>query len=155
MRIVQGSLLDATEAYLCHQGNCVTLRPAGLAATLFQAFPYANVYAERTASKITRSKPGTIALRGGSNGKRAVVTLMAQYYPGTARFGNDSTSKRLQWFVACLDKLAELPMADNGFAFPYLVGCGLAGGSWLAYLDALTSFAKRARVPVTVYRLRA
>jgi hypothetical protein len=56
----------------------------------------------------------------------------------------DSAAEREQHFDECLSLLAgwlqqqrnqgQLP---NGIAFPYLIGCGLAGGHWPTYQSKL------------------
>ncbi len=62
---------------------------------------------------------------------------------------------RLEWFKKAL--LAILGLAGlESIAFPYEIGCGLAGGHWPDYLLALEAFAEEARakgVKVVIYRL--
>jgi hypothetical protein len=62
----------------------------------------------------------------------------------------------LQKFVATyLDQLALLRDLRS-IAFPYGIGCGLAGGNWKDYSKLLEAFAEKVTgngVSVTLYRL--
>jgi len=53
-----------------------------------------------------------------------------------------------------LKQLAELEGALS-FAFPHLIGCGLAGGDWARYEAALEAFADEVGVPVVLYQIGA
>jgi hypothetical protein len=48
IKIVQGSLLDATEEYIEQQCNCVTVKSHGLSQQISDKYPWANVYKRRT-----------------------------------------------------------------------------------------------------------
>lgn len=138
---VDGDLRFATEDYICHQTNCISKSGKGLSATLFACFPEANTYRDRKSP----SKPGTIDIRG------RVINLNAQFRPGKS-----STEPRLIFFRKCLDAILEQVPPGSSFAFPYMVGCGLAGGDWSSYLALLTEFAQRHPVKkVTLYRLKS
>jgi hypothetical protein len=58
---VIGSLLDAKEKYIVHQTNCMSNGAAsGIAWSIFQAFPYADIYKNR----IDDDHPGSIIVCG-------------------------------------------------------------------------------------------
>jgi O-acetyl-ADP-ribose deacetylase (regulator of RNase III) len=153
--VVNGDLLLCKEDILCHQTNCVTTKAAHLSASVFERFPHADIYAKRTGGK--RDVPGTIVACGTIGGAdRLVVNLLAQFYPGTARFANDTRALRLEWFQMCLDKLAEYVTTNNvqSIAFPWNIGCGAAGGVWNNYLDIICKFAKQLpNARITLYKL--
>jgi hypothetical protein len=46
-------------------------------------------------------------------------------------------------------------MANGPIAFPWQIGCGLAGGHWPDYEAAIAEFAAGVPVPVLVVRRRA
>ena len=46
---------------------------------------------------------------------------------------------RQGWFQDCLDAIGKLNL--KSVAFPYDIGCGLAGGKWARYDDMLQKFA--------------
>jgi O-acetyl-ADP-ribose deacetylase (regulator of RNase III) len=175
LRIVDGDLLNASEQYIAHQCNCVATKPHGISTAIFKKFPYANVYKSRLPPRCTcsfsvggavrckcarRDLPGTIDVhpvpgRGGF--QRGVINMIAQVYPGTARFKGDLPLDRVGYFQQCLDKIAEIPKLHS-VAFPYRIGCGLAGGDWDMYLSMLEKFSESVNtgdrcVKVVVYQL--
>jgi O-acetyl-ADP-ribose deacetylase (regulator of RNase III) len=108
---------------------------------------------------------------GGScprSGPRYVACLFAQYRPGKPSLsvcwrgpnstgnGNDadedaqedSFKQRLIWFEHSLQDLTKVLVEISNdrkeifkVAFPYLIGCGLAGGRWDDYKNAIESWA--------------
>ena len=52
----------------------------------------------------------------------------------------DGSKARKRYFFQCLTHIAEIPDLKS-IAFPYGIGCGLAGGSWIEYLALLEKFA--------------
>lgn len=147
--VVTGNLLEAREAYIGHQCNCITKgRGAGLARLLFEQFPYADTYKNRT----TPTEPGTYSIHGDGQGRRFVVNLYSQYHPGKAKPKPDSRPQRLEWLIRGLEMFVD----DHGpkeLALPYGIGCGLAGGNWQEYHDALTAFAAEHALPIVLYKL--
>ena len=165
---VEGDLLDSTAQYLAHQCNCVTKKSLGLSAAIFGRFPHAECYA--TAEDRT---PGTISVRGGlagtggpGTGRRGIINIFAQHAPGAPRrcsgHGHvggskvvesfDSAAMRLRWFTEALADVGRLQPRPASVAFPYGVGCGLAGGSWPAYRAALATFAEQCGIRVVLVR---
>jgi O-acetyl-ADP-ribose deacetylase (regulator of RNase III) len=159
MKIIPGDITKASEAYVCHQCNCVTNRAAHLAATMFAAFPWANIYAERsdwTDPNKAFAKPGTIEIRGNGKDQRYVIAMLAQFYPGRPRFSDsakDGFEARKRYFSSCLDRMLEIPGLQS-VAFPFQIGCGAAGGDWGVYQNMIEEFAKRTKASVVCYRLQ-
>lgn len=149
LTIVQGNLLDAPEKYIAHQCNCVSPQGKGLSHALFQRFPHADVYATRKG----KSQPGTLWISPVGNGERRVINMFAQFYPGAPTYRGDLAEDRKVMFQRCLNEIANLPSLES-IAFPYNIGCGLAGGKWADYLAMLTQFAAELpAVKVTLYKL--
>ena len=75
---------------------------------------------------------------------RAVINLYGQYNPGKPRARpreggrtvGDSAADREQYFKDGLDEIALIPNLKS-VAFPHLIGCGLGGGNWKAYIAML------------------
>jgi len=128
---VTGDLLESKATFLVHQTNCVTTRGRGLSAAMFRRFPQANVYRQRGPRT-----PGTVKVIG------RVVNLFGQHRPGKAPTP-EIRHQRLRWFQQGLEALLPIVMAapNASVAFPYRIGCGLAGGSWPAYQTVLNKFA--------------
>lgn len=159
MEVQRTDLLEVSADCIVQQCNCVTLNAQGLAAGIASRYPYADLYARRSgknascATPATQDAPGTCILaRPPPNVTGPVVAcLMAQIAPGkpssSARKygvspGTDNTKCRLQYFKSALNELAHACQAERWklVAFPFRIGCGLAGGSWPDYLAMLEVF---------------
>eukprot|EP00933_Yihiella_yeosuensis_P006707 TRINITY_DN111463_c0_g1_i1.p1 TRINITY_DN111463_c0_g1~~TRINITY_DN111463_c0_g1_i1.p1 ORF type:complete len:219 (+),score=49.59 TRINITY_DN111463_c0_g1_i1:71-727(+) len=177
-----GDLLSAEEDYIVQQSNCTTTYPAGLAAAISEKFPYADVYKKEAREKRGTLKsgdvPGTIAVLGGpaaasdkEREQRGIINMFGQFAPGKPNRSKtgpvtskgitsaadvvDNAAQRLTWFQAGLQQIAELPGIQS-IAFPYLIGCGLAGGDWSKYEQALEEFSKVVEphgIEVVIYKL--
>eukprot|EP00039_Didymoeca_costata_P001750 m.54800 g.54800 ORF g.54800 m.54800 type:complete len:417 (+) comp10951_c0_seq3:180-1430(+) len=145
------NLLNSDCQYIVHQTNCTSTRnPKGLAKSLFEKFPHANTYN----TSIVRT-PGTISIHGtpSRDQPRAVINLYGQRSPGKPN-STESKADRETFFKAGLEAAAKISGLKN-IAFPYLIGCGLAGGDWQAYLAMLEQFAKDVHpAEVYIYRLK-
>ena len=159
-----GNLLDATEQYIVQQCNCVATKAHGLSEQISTKFPYANVYGKRRslngrnwALAEDQAVPGTYEICGDGIKDRYVINIYAQYGMGKPyAYGqnrvNDSAEERTKWFKQCLAGISILKA--KSIAFPYKIGCGLAGGNWDEYFQILEDFAKNnADTQVVLYRL--
>ena len=153
--------MKAKEKYLCHQCNCLTDHAAGIAHTIFTRFPYADIYSPRAhleygpKNLIPGQEPGKIMICGNGDDQRYVVNMFGQLYPGKPKFPDsqlDGSVARRRYFRSCLQLLAS--MSDlHSVAFPYGIGCTLAGGAWEEYQSDIETFAKHVAVPVVIYRI--
>lgn len=141
---ITGDLLVAPEKYIVHQTNCVSMgRAGGLAYFLFKQFPYADCYSDRAESSV----PGTLDIRGDGINDRLVVNLHGQYFPGGPLDDEDGTEyldtayRRQKYFHKALLRLAKVENLES-VAFPYCIGCGIAGGDWTWYEGTINNFAK-------------
>jgi O-acetyl-ADP-ribose deacetylase (regulator of RNase III) len=154
IQVITGDLMFATEKYIAHQANCVSTGEAGgIARVIFDKFPYADCYS----SRLEKDVPGTIDIRGGEIARR-VINMFSQYYPGSPRYPDsnlDGTLAREKYFHQCLLKVAKIPDLES-IAFPWRIGCGIAGGVWAHYLGTLTNFAhyveNKKGVKVVIYQ---
>jgi O-acetyl-ADP-ribose deacetylase (regulator of RNase III) len=144
--LIRGNILEADEQYIVHQTNCLTHKGLGLSKAIFTAFPHADVYSDGTIRR-----PGTILVRGDGKTQRFVINLFGQRRPGRAT-ASEPASVREQWFRDGLNDINKLEGLTS-IAFPYGVGCGLAGGSWNHYEKILNEFADKVEAKVVVYRL--
>ena len=152
LQIVNGDLLESKCTIIAHQCNCKTQSAAGLSATIFAKFPYADVYSSRT----TPSIPGTVEICGNGREERYVANMFAQRYPSVSKWKNDTSEMRQQWFRSCLDLIADFVMNSGlknvSVGFPYLIGCGLAGGKWDEYEGMLREWSKTAPCDVMIFK---
>ena len=152
LKIIDGDLLEAKEQYIVHQCNCVSTGAKTLALQIFNKFPYANTYKYRQMKNFgTYSKAGTIQILGNGEDQRYIINAYSQYYPSISKYANDSEEKRLAWFKNCLNYIANIPNLES-LAFPYLYGCGAAGGDWSVYYNEFIKFAEAIKKPVVLYK---
>lgn len=156
VEIRQGNILEATEEVICHQTNCVSSDSAGLAGQIFTKWPETNVYKSRN----NFSVPGEVIYSPLPKHKfpQIIAHMMAQFKPGKSRIRRqreqiDSPKKRLSYFKKCLKFLSKRhAFCSNSFAFPWKIGCGLAGGNWDEYMDLILEFSD-ANNEVVIYKL--
>jgi O-acetyl-ADP-ribose deacetylase (regulator of RNase III) len=139
--ITPGNILDCKEKYLIHQTNCITKKSAGLAKEIFTRFPYANFYESRTEED---SKPGHFVIRGDGQSQRLIVGINGQVYPGKPKYPEsnlDGSVARAKHFYHGLLRLSKVPDLES-VAFPFKIGCSLAGGEWDHYHQMISNFAE-------------
>jgi hypothetical protein len=157
IEIITNSILDAKEKYIAHICNLVTSHSAGTAKAIFDKYPYANTYKDRS-EPCDKSMLGTFDILGDGNNQRYVINCYSMYYPGKPKYSNsllDGTLPRQKYFYQCLSQIAKIPDLDS-IAFPYKIGCNLAGGNWDYYLGVLNNFTKHVEikgVKVSIYKL--
>ena len=157
LTIIDEDLFGTDARYICHQCNCLTRRSAGLAAEIFGRYPWANIYSERTDGRhepVEGRLPGDIVISGDGESKRFVINMLAQFYPGKPKFpdsAKDGFKARRVAFANCLLKMWRIPDLHS-VAFPWRIGCSMAGGDWEIYLSMIERFAAKARADVLIYR---
>ena len=130
----EGDLTDSYAKYIAHQCNCVSKGYSGLARTVFEKYPWANTYGSN------KRKCGDIDIMGNGMDKRFVINMYSQYSPGKPSIhSSDPYRLRLIWFQECLNKIREMDNLES-IAFPYNIGCGLAGGKWEDYKKMIEDF---------------
>ncbi len=154
--IIDGDLFGTDAKYICHQCNCITTQSAGLAADIFNRYPWADIYSDRMyGSKPPASRClGDIVMCGDGVDKRFIINMLAQFYPGKPKFSEsakDGFKARRVAFANCLLKMLHIPSLHS-VAFPWGIGCCMAGGNWDKYLPMIERFAAKTRANVSIYR---
>lgn len=165
LKVINGSLLDATTEYIVQQTCCTALRPHGLSETIAKRWSSVDPYGKRTkykgnwATADSRPAVGSIQVYPNPDGPQ-VICAFAQYTHGKpGKYQDplmipvsDTTDDRLLNFKVCLERIAELKPKSLGF--PWKIGCGLAGGNWSQYFDAIHTWAsKHPETQVIFYKL--
>lgn len=147
---IEGDLLETEIQVIAQQCNCITKTGRGLALKIKRRFPWADFYSQRTEP----SRLGTIELRGSSlRRERYVVGMYAQWYPGRAKSrGRDTSEERHRHFQSCLNRITRL-RGLREVAFPFRIGCGMAGGEWEIYRAMIVRWASL-HPEIEVYILR-
>ena len=159
--VLDDSILARVDA-IAQQENCVGCDGRGLAEAVARKLPYGSSYSSRRrmppqnkfAVPEDRGVPGTIVVcrpPAPGPGRPIVVNMMAQFEMGAPNKykrvkpmpPDDGAATREAWFQQCLDKIAAIQPPLGSIAFPYQIGCGLAGGNWSRYDAMITRFAER------------
>lgn len=101
-----------------------------------------------TARLEDRGTPGTALILGSAPTEKPIACLLGQVAMGKPgvyeSFGlPDSKKDRVAYFQAALQDLATKIPASASLAFPYKIGCGLAGGDWPTYTGILESWVQQ------------
>jgi hypothetical protein len=167
MECIEGNLLQATEDYIVQQCCCTACRPHGLSESIANEFSHGNLYSLRkpiaprknTARAEDRGIPGTSIILGDGKSHRFIACLLGQYAMGKPgkydSFGiPDSKQDRERYFQESLEHLSSQIPESCSLAFPYQIGCGLAGGDWTVYKKILDTWAKKHPMyKVVLYKL--
>jgi len=146
MEVIEGNILDSDAQYIAHQCNCLTSHSAGTAKVIFDEYPDADIYKTRGETDWKNlpenQKPGQIIISGE---KRKVINMLAQLFPGKAKFPSsqlDGVSARKNNFKKCLDLISKIEGLKS-VDFPYGIGCNMAGGHWPDYLKMIEDFSEK------------
>lgn len=162
-----GDLLKSKEQYIVQQTCCTAVRPHGLSETIAREMPGCDPYALRKkfkgnwAVEEDRPEPGSLLIFQREEGA-SIICAFAQYYHGKPNVYSskdplslnreDGSAKRFEYFKSCLVLIAELK--PKSVAFPYKIGCGLAGGSWALYEKTLNEWSEsNPEIDIKIYRL--
>jgi O-acetyl-ADP-ribose deacetylase (regulator of RNase III) len=137
LNYINGDLLECDAKYIVHQTNCITTLAAGIAKSIFTKFPYSNIYENREITS-EHDIPGTIKIKGNGTDQRYIIALFGQYYPGNPD-SHETECMRKWWFFTGLKEISKIQNIET-IAFPYGIGCGLAGGNWSEYENILNNF---------------
>jgi hypothetical protein len=133
--VLSGDLLECDADYIVQQCNCVSKTHLGLSSAIKKKFKI-SFYGQND----TRL-PGTVVI------KQRIVAFFAQVSPGKSKIEN-----REALFQQCLD--AFQPPEGSSIAFPFGIGCGLAGGLWPNYFTMINTWAmKNPSLKVFIYKL--
>jgi len=149
---ISGDILNSDTKYIAHQCNCQSTESAGLAKAIFIKFPTANTYkpiVDRSHGTITmrtiERKLGEITIHTDEEKNKSIINMYAQVRPGrpfSKSNGVDSEEYRILLFQKCLNKISKIKNLES-IAFPYKIGCGLAGGDWDKYYKLIQDFAEK------------
>jgi O-acetyl-ADP-ribose deacetylase (regulator of RNase III) len=168
--VIIGDLIETDVDVIVQQCNCLTITAQGLSQQIkdqLKVDPYGHrkrlAGRKNCAIKDDRAKVGTIKLYHLKNRRPSYVAcLFAQFSPGkpgsyyhdiiaehqdprTGLTITDNAEQRMIWFQRCLNSLSSWMIKANcqTIAFPYLIGCGLAGGSWDLYEKMITEWSNK------------
>lgn len=129
LKIMEGDILLAHEAAICHQVNCQNVMGAGVAKALYTKWPeIKREYHEFCSGQRPRDLLGKIQIVELSEfpaGNKVVINVFGQL-----TFGHDKICyTRYDALAKAFEEINRI-CAFKTIAFPYGFGCGLAGGDW-------------------------
>ena len=146
LKFVKGDIITGDYPIFCHQVNCKGVMGAGLAKQIRDKYP--EVY--ETYRMYCRDGVGIL---GSCNyiptvDRRICISMFAQ-----DGYGTDKRYTDYDAFQVCLNHIVFFmnfhPKNKPSIAFPYGIGCSLAGGDWDIILGMLKEFAEK--IPQDVY----
>jgi len=161
-KLIEGDLFDSDAKYLAHQCNCISVGAFGIAKVLFEKYSYADIYISREGVPfeqlpLSGEEPGNIVIKGNGVDERYIINMLAQFWPGGVRYpysAKDGYIARQRYFKDCLLKITKIEDLES-IAFPYKIGCGIAGGNWEIYEKLIDIFASKVKADVYVYRFES
>lgn len=143
MKVINENIINTNATFIAHQCNCVGEVAGGVAAAIFKKWPACDDYRRKTHGKF-----GTIRMHQVEPNK-FVINMFSQYWPGgQSDDPKDTDLQRRGAFDRCLSDivgeirsvLKEQPNQVPFITFPFLIGCGIAGGDWGKYHHMLSEF---------------
>jgi len=132
MKTTDCNLLDAPADIIAQCCNCFNTMGAGVAAAIAQEYPEA-VEADNETKKGDKSKLGSLSLcvvKDPTTHKNQAIKAIANLY-GQFGFARDNRAVNYEAMYSALVEFRDkLKPAVKTVAFPYKMGCGLAGGDW-------------------------
>ena len=140
----QGDLVKGHYPIFCHQVNCKGVMGAGIAKQIKDKYPKVfNTYKKKC--NAIKNPLGDYQWVYTNDG-RICINMFSQ-----DGYGRDKKYTDYEAFKKCLDDMAEVfnslscevpfrAKYGNVIAFPYMIGCGNAGGDWNTVLALLQEF---------------
>lgn len=133
-----GDILKSGADYICHQVNCKGIMGAGLALQIREAYPqlydeYKNLCNIMGANLLGQVNVYvTNNLKSDNHINTVIVNMYAQ-----EDYGRNKVQTDYEAFESCVRQIINLSKINDVYvsgkpviAFPYKIGCGLAGGDW-------------------------
>ena len=149
--IEHSNLLEVQSGIICHQVNCIGVMGAGIALQIRNKWPVVfDRYKDDCGHCMTHPEAMLGHVQDVMVGDNLIVAnCFAQVFPGR----NGVMTDYQAWDVI-LDKLADL---SNYFSldihFPWMIGCGLAGGDWNVILGKIQAKFDHGSTQVFIHKL--
>lgn len=152
MRLIEASILGATENVICHQVNCQGVMGSGLARQIYMVYPQVKEGYIAYCSKVANNQD----LLGD-----VLYTPIREHKYVANIFGQFDYNRRWESVGACYTNYVALreglrKVANHckfkgySVAIPYKLGCGLAGGDWGVVSRIIEE--EMQGIPVTIYK---
>lgn len=152
IKILENSdLLDIEQGIICHQTNCVGAMGSGIALQIRNKWP--NVYKQYVDEcKPFKNDPRHLLGHVQDiviNDRLVVANCFGQIFPGHGLMTDYDA-----WDII-LDKLMDIRNYFHlDLHFPWMIGCGLAGGDWNTMFKKFCDVFENSSDTVFIHRLR-
>lgn len=130
IHVVEGDLLKSDCTVIGHQCNTFSVMGAGIARQIKRMYPGAYE-ADKKFPFTPEKRLGKVSYW--TNGDVFVFNLYGQYHYGAGKQQTDYAALQ-QALAGMLYHITQIERWNPSFTikigFPYLIGCGLAGGDW-------------------------
>lgn len=153
IEIKSGNLLDSSAKLIAHQVNCRGVMGAGVAKAIKLRYPYAY-YAYKELCVVSNCDAnkllGTVSFASVDNDNTVVANMFGQ-----DGFGTGKVQTSYPALSSCFSTLLRFASPRNigRIAFPFKVGCGLAGGNWSEVLEMLIATIKPTSITIELWQL--
>lgn len=141
LRFEKGNIITGNYPIFCQQVNCKGVMGAGLAKQIRKKYPevYEKYMFECSFEDVPKiGKCNYVPTKD----RRICINMFAQ-----DGYGRDKKYTDYNAFKECLEHIAFFMKFHSknkpSIAFPYGIGCGLAGGDWYIILGMLKDFAEK------------
>ena len=151
VEVVENSnLLDVQRGIICHQTNCIGVMGGGVALQIREKWPKVypvyreecGIFTAKTEHLLGHVQDVLV------KDNLVVANCYGQVFPGTGCMTDYKA------WDAILDKLKDLSNYFNlDLHFPWMVGCGLAGGDWNVMRKKIENAFSSPRTKVFIHRL--
>lgn len=145
-----GDILKSGADYICHQVNCKGVMGAGLALQIRQLYPKLYEEYKNLCSILGINLFGKTSTYIDYNlkSKNYLTTRIINMFAQDG-YRKDKVQTNYEAFESCVREVIELADGNNYdifyspvIAFPYKIGCGLAGGDWNIVEDIIKKYDK-------------
>ena len=150
IKFEQGDILDPKYKIFCHQVNCKGVMGAGLARQIRSKYP--EVYKDYELRCQSRHDNLGSCIFSYTNDNRLCISMFAQN-----RYGHGEQFTDYGAFSNCLKHIkdfATYALEDFVIAFPYKIGCGLAGGDWNIIYEMLKELSQEIKQDVIIVQYK-
>ena len=144
---------------IVHCANCFCTMGAGIAKIIKQRYPEAyRADCDFDFPKGSRKRLGQISLAEVENGTKIIVNVYGQYDYKSNYFKKRSFYLNYEALENGLKLIRSYLMNREGewvLGIPHGIGCGLAGGNWVAVREIITkTFGDTSEIKVVICKLR-
>lgn len=148
--IDSSNLLSVSKGIICHQTNCIGVMGGGIALQIKNKWPIV-FKAYRNECDIFKDDPKRLLSHVQDvvvNDELIVANCYGQVFPG-----NGLMTDYNAWDII-LDKLGDLSHFFNlDLHFPWMIGCGLAGGDWNIMQKKIEDAFGQSKIKVYIHKL--